>query len=281
MSYFRPTINDIEPYEPGEQPPNDVAILKLNTNENPYPPSPRATALLNQIDAEWLRRYPDPHATDFRLCASKVLNVPPEWILVGNGSDDILRMLMQAVADTGRPIAYPIPTYSLYRTLAQIQAAPIVEISYDETYALPLKQLIAAQASLTIIASPNSPSGNRIPNNVLKEIASEVKGVLAIDEAYVDFSTENALELSQQFDNVIIIRTLSKSHSLAGIRLGFAVGAPTLLHGLSTVKDSYNIDAIAARVGAAAYEDIEYTRTVITKVRASRQSLTTELAHLG
>ncbi len=280
MSYFRPAVDALRAYEPGEQPSRQDDIIKLNTNENPYPPSPRALALLQQIDPEQLRRYPDPYAGEFRAAAADVLGVDLDWILVGNGSDDILTMLMRSVADTTRPVAYPVPTYALYRTLAQIQNAPVVEIGFGDTYDLPVDELVKSDAALTLVASPNSPSGNRIPTQVMDDLASRLDGLLVIDEAYVDFATGNALELVQHHDNVIVIRTLSKGYALAGLRLGFAVAPPTLLAGLAKVKDSYNVDAVAACVGAVAYRDVVHCRDMATRVCASRQRLAATLTEL-
>ena len=281
MSYFRPTVDALRAYEPGEQPPPDADIVKLNTNENPYPPSPQALAVLREIDHERLRRYPDPFAGEFRLSAAEVLGIEPDTILVGNGSDDILTMLIRSVADGARAVAYPVPTYALYRTLAEIQGAPVVEVGSDETYALPLDALAATGAPVTLVASPNSPSGRRVPNDLIRDLASRLDGILAIDEAYVDFAAGDALELAQSCDNVVVIRTLSKSHSLAGLRLGFAVASPALIAGLAKVKDSYNVDAVAARVGAAAYRDVVYTRDAVARICASRERLTDDLSALG
>jgi len=281
MSYFRPTVDALRAYEPGEQPPPEADIVKLNTNENPYPPSPQALAALREIDHERLRRYPDPFASEFRLSAAEVLGIEPDTILVGNGSDDILTMLIRSVADGARAVAYPVPTYALYRTLAEIQGAPVAEVRSDETYALPLDTLAATGAPLTLVASPNSPSGRRVSNDLIRDLASRVDGILAIDEAYVDFATGDALELAQSCDNVVVIRTLSKSHSLAGLRLGFAVASPAVIAGLAKVKDSYNVDAVAARVGAAAYRDVVYTRDAVARICASREGLTNNLSALG
>ena len=281
MSYFRPTVDALRAYEPGEQPSPDDDVIKLNTNENPYPPSPRAMAVLQDISHEQLRRYPDPYAGEFRASAADVLGVDPNWILVGNGSDDILTMLMRSLADTARAVAYPVPTYALYRALAQIQNAPVVEVDFGETYDLPVDALVESHAALTLVASPNSPSGNRISNEVLSGLARRVGGILVIDEAYVDFATGNALELARRHDNVVVLRTLSKGQALAGLRLGFAVASPTLIAGLAKVKDSYNVDAIAARVGAVAYRDVDHRREMVARVCASRQRLAGGLAELG
>ena len=228
-----------------------------------------------------LRRYPTPYADEFRAAAAEILGVGQDWILVGNGSDDILTMLIRAVSDTTRPVAYPTPTYALYRTLAQMQNAPIVEVRFDETYTLPVDALAEAGAALTLVASPNSPSGNRMPNDAISTLADRLTGLLVVDEAYVDFATDNALDLTRHHDNVIVLRTLSKGYSLAGLRLGFAVGPPDLLAELGKVKDSYNVDAVSAQVGAAAYRDVGYCQQNVERVCRSRQYLTTELTRVG
>ena len=281
MSHFRPAVDALRAYEPGEQPSLDDDVIKLNTNENPYPPSSLAMAALRDINHEHLRRYPDPYAAEFRASAAEVLGIDPDWILVGNGSDDILTMLMRSVVDAARAVAYAVPTYALYRTLAQIQNAPVVEVQFSDTYDLPVVALVESHAALTIVASPNSPSGNRIPNEVMSDLASGVDGILVIDEAYVDFATGNALKLALRHENVLVLRTLSKGQALAGLRLGFAVASPPLIAGLAKVKDSYNVDAISARVGAVAYGDVDYSRAMVARVCASRQRLAAALADLG
>lgn len=281
MSYFRPAIDALTAYQPGEQPAAGEQLVKLNTNENPYPPSPGALAALQSVAADSLRRYPQPAADEFRASAAAVLGIDPTWIVAGNGSDDLLTMLFRSVADAERPVAFPAPTYSLYRTLARMQAAPAVEVPFDDTYALPVERLAAAAAALTIVASPNSPSGNRIPNADLDELAARVSGILVIDEAYAAFATGDALELTARRENVVVLRTLSKSHSLAGLRLGFAVAPPALLSGLLKVKDSYNVDAVSARVGAAAIRDTAHTVANVERVCASRERLSAALADIG
>ena len=280
MSYFRTNIETLKGYMPGEQ-PDRPDVLKLNTNENPYPPSPHALSALRDVTAENLRCYPHPFADEFRKAVSEVLELRPDWILVGNGSDDLLTMLLRATADKTRAVAYPVPTYVLYRTLAKIQDAPVIEIPFDNTFTLPLEALVRADAPLTIIANPNSPSGSSAPISQLSELAERVSGILVIDEAYADFADHSAIELVQRFPHVIILRSLSKSHGLAGLRLGFGVASPSLLSGLEKVKDSYNVDAVAACVGSAAIRDTGYTRSVINRIRASRSRLTKHLETIG
>lgn len=282
MNYFRPAIAAMAGYTPGEQPKPGTPIIKLNTNENPYPPSPKAIAILRNLDSEWLRRYPDPFAREFCQAVSKSLKVPADWIIVTNGSDDLLNILIRACAEgKERQVVYPMPTYVLYRTLAAIQPAKVVEVPYPENYQLPIDELVAAKGAITFIASPNSPSGHVVPLSELRQLATRVSGILAIDEAYVDFAEDSALTLVQESDNVIILRTLSKGYSLAGLRLGFGIANPKLLSGLFKVKDSYNIDAIAILVGAAAIRDRDYKNACSLKVKRSRAKLALDLKQLG
>ncbi|MEL6221824.1 MAG: histidinol-phosphate transaminase [Cyanobacteria bacterium J06626_14] len=280
-SYFRSNIDAMTGYIPGEQPKPGSRILKLNTNENPYPPSPAAMEVLHHFDGELLRRYPHPFANDFRQAVGDVLGVPMDWVIVGNGSDEILNVVLRACAERDRNIAYPTPTYVLYKTLAEIQPADITEVPYRANNQFPIDELVAASAAVTFIASPNSPSGHTVSNDDLRQLASRLAGVVLVDEAYVDFADSSALELVHEFENVIISRTLSKGYSLAGLRLGFGVAQPQLLSGLFKVKDSYNIDAIACAVGTAAMRDQDYKNACAEKVKASRDTLLHNLKQLG
>lgn len=268
-------------YVPGEQPPLGTKIIKLNSNENPYPPSPKALKVLQEIDGEMLRRYPDPTGKSFRMAASKVFGVADDWIVVGNGSDDLLNLIVRAVGESGKHIVCPSPTYVLYRTLAEIQDAELVEVPYPDDYKLPVDLLGAAQGAVTFVASPNSPSGTAISVADLEKLAKELSGILVIDEAYVDFAENNALELTKKYSNVIVLRTLSKGYSLAGLRLGFAIANPALLAELNKVKDSYNVDALAYAVGAAAIADRDHKTANAEKIKASRAKLAVSFQELG
>lgn len=281
MSFFRPNIDVMTGYVPGEQPKPGTQILKLNTNENPYPPSPAAMAVLRQIGAESLRRYPDPYAKEFCQAVAELEGIPSDWVMVGNGSDDILNIVIRACAEGSRTVAYPVPTYVLYRTLSQLQPAQVIEIPYGSGYELPIADLIQAQAAVTFIASPNSPSGHQIPSEDLRTLAASLSGVLVIDEAYVDFAEASALPLVREFANVLVSRTLSKGYSLAGLRLGYGIAQPPLLSGLFKVKDSYNIDAIAIQVGSAALRDQTYKWACANRVKGSRHQLSQDLQALG
>ena len=281
MSYFRENIERMSGYVPGEQPPAGARVIKLNTNENPYPPSPAAVEILHSFDADLLRRYPDPLAMGFRRAAAEALGVPVDSIIATNGSDELLTMILRAFVGPGDSIAYPMPTYVLYRTLTEIQDGRYVEVPYHEDYALPGDALAAARAALTFVATPNSPSGTSYSPAQLDELAQAVPGVLVVDEAYVDFAEADALELAGKRDNVIILRTLSKGYSLAGLRLGFGVAAPSLLEGLWKVKDSYNVGALPCAVGAAAMADQAHKVANAEKVKSSRARLAAGLEELG
>ena len=291
--WFRPAISNMQGYQPGEWPAPSAGVLKLNSNENPYPPSPKVLAALADFNPELLRRYPDPQAADFCRVVGEAFGIPTDWVIAGNGSDDLLTMLVRACAENParssagkkeRMLAYPMPTYVLYRTLAAVQPAGTVEIPYEvkgDEWRLPVEKLIATQAAVTLVATPNSPTGHVVPMEDLRSLAAGLKGVLVVDEAYVDFAGEGApqasLALVREFENVIVLRTLSKGYGLAGLRLGFGIAQPPLLVGLRKVKDSYNVDAIALRSGAVAILDQEYKGAIAQKVVVAREQLATDL----
>ncbi len=279
MGYFRENIERMKGYEPGFQ-PKQLDVVKLNTNENPYPPSPAVMKILAEMRAEQLRRYPDPTAAVFREAAAKINGVSADFIMCCNGGDELLRMAFTAFCDSARAVAYPAPTYSLYPVLAEIQDCPAIELPFDEEYNLPAK-LADTGAALTIVCNPNAPSGTIAGAEELASLADELPGVLLIDEAYVDFAQQSCAALVNDFDNVIILRSLSKGYSLAGLRFGYAIAGPALIEGLLKVKDSYNTDAIAIAAATAAINDQQYFRQNVEKVRVERTRLTAALRDLG
>ncbi|PZD70961.1 Histidinol-phosphate aminotransferase [Acaryochloris thomasi RCC1774] len=279
--FLRPHLQTIPGYTPGEQPPPGSTVIKLNTNENPYPPSDRVFEALQNIDGELLRRYPDASARMFREAAGTVFDISPDWITVANGSDDLLSIIMRAFVDANSKVVYPMPTYVLYRTLAQLQGVQPCEIPYDESFNLPISQLATADGAVTLVASPNSPSGTAIPIEQLEKLAVQVSGVLVIDEAYVDFAESSALALVRDHDHVIVLRTLSKGYSLAGLRLGFAIANPQIIQDLNKVKDSYCVDAIATLLGTAAIQDQDHKNRNAERVKRSRGTLAHDLEQLG
>jgi histidinol-phosphate aminotransferase len=279
MGYFRENIEKMAGYEPGFQPPN-TDVVKLNTNENPYPPSPKVIEAIKNLKPEQLRRYPQPMADTFRQAAAEVFGVECENIICVNGGDELLNIAIRAFCDENRPVAYPTPTYSLYPVLAQMANSPAVEIPFDEEFNLPSK-LAATGAALTIVCNPNAPSGTFVPKEEISQLAEEIKGVLLIDEAYVDFAEDNCLELVKKFDNVIILRSMSKGYSLAGLRFGYGIADEKLIKGLRKVKDSYNVDVVAIAAATAAIQDQQYFKNNVQKVKIERRFLTEKLIGLG
>jgi histidinol-phosphate aminotransferase len=281
MSHFlRPAVRAMAGYTPGEQ-PQGGDVVKLNTNENPYPPSPRALAAIAEIvGTDRLRKYPDPTGAAFRRAAGKVLDADPASILIGNGSDDILTIVTRAFVPEGGLVVSPTPSYLLYRTLAEIQGARFQTVPYTPAWGLP-EPWPLPEAHLTLVANPNSPTGTSVSLTSLEALARQLKGPLVIDEAYVDFAEEHALRLPATLPNVIVTRTLSKSYSLAGLRFGFAVASPELVRELTKVKDSYNCDMLSLAGAQAALEDQDYLRQTRARILATRGRLTAALGRLG
>jgi histidinol-phosphate aminotransferase len=275
FNYIRQNVRAMAGYVPGEQ-PQEGTYIKLNTNENPHPPSPHVLAALQAaINGDRLRKYPDPTGHAFRQIAGRVLGIDPDSILIGNGSDDILTILTRAFVPEDGLIVSPTPSYVLYKSLADIQGARLQQVPYEADWKLPRPWPIK-QANLTFIANPNSPSGTCVSDSDL----SELEGPLVIDEAYVDFAERHCLHLASR-PNVVVTRSLSKSYSLAGIRFGFAVAQPELVLELSKVKDSYNCDALSLEAARAALEDQAYLRQTRATILATRDRLTTALGNLG
>ena len=279
MGYFRENVEKAKGYEPGFQ-PKQIDVVKLNTNENPYPPSPNVMKVLAKITPERLRRYPDPLGNEFRRAAAEVNNVEPDYIMCCNGGDELLSMAFRAFCDQNRPVAYPVPTYSLYPVLAKLQNCEAIEIPFDDEFNLP-PRLVGTGAALTIVCNPNAPTGSFVGVEEIASLADELEGGLLIDEAYVDFAEENCARLVRDFDNVIILRSMSKGYSLAGIRFGYAIAKPELIAGLMKVKDSYNVDAVAIAVATAAIKDQQYFKENVEKVKTERQELTEQLRALN
>lgn len=284
MLRFRENIEAMAAYVPGEQPPAGAKVIKLNTNENPYPPSPRVVEAVRAElgeSGERLRLYSDPKALELRQAASDIFGFPVEQILHGNGSDELLAMLFRAFAGEGETVAYPYPTYVLYETLARAQDAKILSVDFDRDFTLP-KELFGTDARLTLLASPNSPSGTVYTAEQVRELAGSLKnGVLVLDEAYAPFADFHNLALAKELDNVAVLRTFSKSHSLAGMRLGLLFGSARIVEGLWKVKDSYNLDRLAIVAGAAALRDTAWTAQNVAYVRATRARLDAGLKALG
>jgi len=279
LRYLRPAVRALAGYVPGEQ-PRDEGYIKLNTNENAYPPSPWVMeAIAEAARDDRLRRYPDPMGTAFRQTAGRVLGVDPEAILMGNGSDDILTVITRTFVPEGGLVVAPTPSYLLYRTLAEIQGARFQAVPFTPSWTLPDPWPLP-DAHLTLVANPNSPSGTMVSIDDLRHLAEQLRGPLVIDEAYVDFADTSALPL-HRLPNVVVTRSLSKSYALAGLRVGFVAAAPSLIREFIKVKDSYNCDSLSLAGAAAALEDQEYFRAVRAKIIAGRKRLHEALVRLG
>ncbi len=281
MSYFRQNIEKAKGYVPGFQPAGGD-VVKLNTNENPYPPSAKVLEAIGNISAQQLRRYPEPSGDTFRRAASEVLGVSADNIICTNGGDELLTICLRAFCSPSRPVAYPVPTYSLYPVLAGLQNCECIEVGFDAEFSLP-DELARTDAALTIVCNPNAPTGTFIEPGRLGALAEKLdgKGVLLIDEAYVDFSETNCVKLVGDYSNVIILRSMSKGYSLAGLRFGYGIASRELIAGLIKVKDSYNVDAVGIAAATAAIKDQEHFKANVEKVKAERSRLTEELKGFG
>lgn len=280
MSFFRPEIEAIAGYMPGEQ-PQDGAFIKLNTNENPYPPSPVVAEAIARTIAR-LPKYPHPMSDPFRQTAAERFGVEPDWILCGNGSDDILTIITRTLVGSGELLRLPYPSYILYRTLAQLQGAKFEEISFQSDWTLPEKFAApAGKLKLVFLANPNSPSGTIVPPEQVLEIARRLPCPLLVDEAYADFADVNCMELVKQCDKIMVSRSFSKSYALAGLRFGYLVAQPHLIEQFVKMKDSYNCDALSIAAATAAFGDREWLAANRAKILATRGRLVAEMRKLG
>jgi histidinol-phosphate aminotransferase len=277
----RASVETLAPYVPGEQPGPGERVIKLNTNENPFPPSPRVMEAIRAVDPEGLRRYPNPSAEAFRAVAARVHGVRPDMILPGNGSDEILAIAVRTFLDPGDALAWPEPTYSLYPVLATIGEARGVAVPWDDGWRLPIKALLGTGARAIFFANPNAPSGTLVPAETVRALCRQFQGVVLVDEAYIDFADGDSLALVHECPNVIVSRTFSKGYSLAGLRFGYAVAAAETIAVMNKVKDSYNCDALSIAAACAALEDQAYARHTWAEVRAERERLSGELGRRG
>ncbi len=283
MTYLRPDIAAMSGYVPGFQPDDFSSWIKLNTNENPYPPSPKVVeAILAEVGADGasLRTYPSASSQKLREAAAHLYGFDPSWIIMANGSDEVLNNLIRACAGQGEEIAYVHPSYSYYSTLAEIQGAHVCTYALSDSYrisAFPEQY----QGKVFFLTTPNSPLGFAFPPAYIEELAQKCGGLLVIDEAYADFAEWNALELVKKYENVVVTRTLSKSYALAGMRLGLAIARPEIIAALDKIRDHYNLDRLAQAACVAALQDQTYFRESCRKIIETRQWFSAELATIG
>ena len=281
MTFLRPEIRAMQGYVPGEQ-PQAGKFIKLNTNENPYPASKAVAIAIAGALELGLLRYPDPFCNAFRHRAAEVLGVEPDWILCGNGSDDILTIATRAFVGQGQLLRLPYPSYILYRTLAEIQGARSEEICFDDDWELPAGFSDPADdLRLAFLPNPNSPSGTCVSRDQIREIAAALPCPLLVDEAYADFADQDCIQLVAENEKIMVSRTLSKGYGLAGLRFGYLVAQPAIIAELLKVKDSYNCDSLSIAGATAAIDDQAWRTENRSRVIATRSRLTDALRALG
>lgn len=275
-------VRKVVPYVPGEQPVGTV--IKLNTNENPYPPAPGVEALLKGYDVSLLRKYPDPTCSSLVNALSEKYNVKPSQVFVGVGSDDVLAMAFLTFFNSGKKILFPDITYSFYDVWADLFRIPYEQIPLDENFRI-IPEDYAGENGGVIIANPNAPTGVFMGLDGIRAVLDKNRDVVCIvDEAYVDFGAESALKLLDEYDNLLIIQTFSKSRSMAGLRIGYAIGSETMIKYLNDVKysfNSYTMTSLTLALGVEAVKDDEYFRTTCDKIVKSRERLKADLKALG
>jgi histidinol-phosphate aminotransferase len=283
MIPLRPNIRDMAGYVPGYQPPDVADWIKLNTNENPFPPSPKVVQAIQEElgrDGASLRTYPSASSQRLREAAGSLYGFEPSWIIMANGSDEVLNNLIRALAAEGEEIAYVHPSYSYYSTLASIQGARVRTFGLTNDFRiadLPARY----SGKLLFLTSPNSPLGFAFPLDRVEELALRCDGVLVVDEAYADFTGTSALELVRRHENVVVTRTLSKSYCLAGMRLGLAVARPAVIAALDKIRDHYNLDRLAQAACIAALQDQAYFGRCCQQIIETRDWFSTELRARG
>lgn len=288
MSYERKNIREMQGYSWGEQPGREQ-VIKLNTNENPYPAGPSVSEALAALTVDELRRYPQPFADSFREVAAKTHGVSKDNIIATNGGDELLRLAITTFVEPGQTLGMAEPSYSLYPVLAAIQGCQVARVELRNDWSLPedyAEQLNAAGAQLAFVVNPHAPTGQLLPVERLRALAAAFKGVLVIDEAYVDFIDPelayDAVPLIREFDNVLLLRTMSKGYSLAGLRFAYGIGSASLLAPmLYKTRDSYNTDLLSQRLATAALAARGEAAESWLKVRCERSRLTEQLQAMG
>ncbi len=299
-SLIRPLVHDLHAYVPGEQ-PKIKGLIKLNTNENPYPPSPKVLAAVRKATDERLRLYPNPTAQVLREKLAKLHNCKPENIIIGNGSDEVLALAVKCFVEpaansklktknskrSATTVQYFTPSYSLYPVLADIHGAAKNAVPLKSDFSLPSVAELQRgkqwdfKAALTLVTTPNAPSGRGYSTASLEKLCRAQKGVVVLDEAYVDFAEENALKLALKYPHVLVARTFSKAYSLCFQRVGYFVGSAELIAALDKIRDSYNVNGLGQIAAAATLDDLKYYRENFVRIITIRQWLERELAALG
>ncbi len=281
MNYWNTRLKNMAEYIPGEQPDNLDEFIKLNTNENPFPPSPAVLEALRKACTPDLRRYPNPTTMKVRELFAQQNGLSADNVFVGNGSDEIFTLLFRGFVDPEGRAGFPYPSYSLYYTLAEANGIAYEKIDLDENLDVNFAGFIKKKCNLAIVANPNNPTGKGVDVKEIRAFLGKFKGLLVVDEAYVDFYGETALPLVSEFGNLVVTRSLSKSYSLAGLRVGLAVAQPAVIRGFIKLKDSYNVDRLAEAGALAALADAKNFKYSTRMVRENKEFLEEKLAEIG
>ena len=284
--FWSPAIARLHPYVPGEQPKSSERLIKLNTNESPYPPSPKAQAVLTQTDlGDSLRLYPDPESTALRETIAAQFKLTPEQVFVGNGSDEVLAHAFYSFFQRPEPLLFPDITYSFYPVYCDFYGIEHQCPPLREDFSIAVEDFAVEGAGGVILPNPNAPTGRFLPLAEIETLLQmHPERVVVIDEAYVDFGGDSAASLIDRYPNLLVIQTLSKSHALAGLRLGYAMGQAHLIEGLNRAKNSFNsypIDGICQRVAEAAIADREWLAENCARVIATRERTAAALSEMG
>jgi histidinol-phosphate aminotransferase len=279
QSLALPHVPRLHAYTPGLQ-PSEPGWVKLNTNECPYPPSPRvAEALLREIGADGasLRLYPNPKSGPLRRVVAKLHALTEQHVCIGNGSDDILNLLVRCFCSTDFRLGYTFPSYSLYPVLVEIQDGRATSVEFDRSMMLPLDRIATSTAKVFFLTSPNAPTGVAFSNADIEQVLARYRGILVVDEAYAPFARENAASLIPRYPRLVVVRTLSKAYALAGMRVGYMLADPEIIDILDRVRDSYNVNRLSQVAAVAALEDQAYYSGVIARVKATRDRFLKDL----
>ena len=283
MSNWEKNIRKVVPYVPGEQ-PKILDVIKLNTNENPYPPAPEVEKILKEFDVDTLRLYPDPTVSDLVKAIAEFYGLNENQVFTGVGSDDVLAMIFMTFFNSDKPIIFPDITYSFYDVWADMLRIPYETVPLDENFRIDARKYYGENGGV-IFPNPNAPTGELLPlSNVEEIIAANPDVIVMVDEAYVDFGGESALPLIEKYDNLLVIQTFSKSRSLAGSRIGFAMGNKTLIKYLNDVKysfNSYTMDSLTIALGTAAMKDVAYFEKTRDAIVRTREWTKEQLRELG
>ena len=283
MSGWRENVRKVIPYVPGEQ-PNRPGMIKLNTNENPYPPAPGVQKVLSEFQADCLRLYPDPAVTELTECLAECYGLKKEQVFVGVGSDDVIAMAFMTFFNSDKPILFPDISYSFYSVWAEEFRIPYRRSALDKEFRLVAEEYFGENGGI-IFPNPNAPTAIYEPLNTIRDILEHNKDVVVIvDEAYIDFGGESALSLIEEYDNLLVVQTFSKSRSMAGMRIGFAMGNPELIKYLNDVKysfNSYTMNRTSICCGVEAVKDDAYFKETTGKIVETREWAKEELKNLG